>query len=133
MTQRILIADSDPYVLHLLSLPLQEAGFDVDSVHTGEAAFHVLCAERPDLMIVDLDLPGRNGLDLLRWVRSEPRLSTLPVVLLAARMDEKTKIAALELGADDYLTKPLNPRLVLARVRAILRRTAVTAGQPHIL
>ncbi len=129
MTQRILVVDDDRQILRLVSSYLAQAGFVILTAEDGEAAMHVLRRERPDLVVLDLMLPKRDGLEVVRWLRADASLSATPVLLLTARVDDEDKIVGLELGADDYLTKPFNPREVVARVRALLRR-AGAAPQP---
>ena len=133
MTQRILVVDDDRQIVRLLSSYFEEAGFAALAAYDGESAKQMVCAERPDLVVMDIGLPGYNGLELTRWLRADPQLSSTPIILLTARVEAAEKIAALEIGADDYLTKPFNPREVLARVRAILRRTTIRATPPHML
>ena len=133
MAQRILVVDDDRQIVRLVSSYLEEAGYVTLAAHDGETAMHALRAERPDLVVLDIGLPGRDGLDITRWLRNDPHLSHTPILMLTARVEDVDKIVGLELGADDYLTKPFNPREVLARVRAILRRAAPTAGLPHII
>lgn len=120
---RILIADDDRALCQLLADYLQREGFVVDFVHAGEGAMGRLRnqAERPDLLILDVMMPGRDGLDTLRELRTQHRL---PVIMLSGRGEPADRVIGLELGADDYLSKPFLPRELLARVRAQLRRTA---------
>jgi two-component system alkaline phosphatase synthesis response regulator PhoP len=131
MAQRILVVDDDKQIVRLVSSYLEEAGFVALSAHDGESAMHLLRAERPDLVVLDIGLPGHDGLEITRWLRADTYLSHIPILMLTARVEDVDKIVGLELGADDYLTKPFNPREVLARVRAILRRTTVNASLPH--
>lgn len=118
---RILIADDDRALTELLAEYLQREGFAVDVVHDGEAALVRLRdpAQRPDLLILDVMMPGRDGLETLRELRLQQRL---PVIMLSARGEPVDRVIGLELGADDYLSKPCLPRELLARVRAQLRR-----------
>lgn len=120
---RILIADDDRALCRLLADYLQREGFVVDVAHDGEAALAQLRnpAQRPDLLILDVMMPGRDGLDTLRELRMQHRL---PVIMLSARGEPVDRVIGLELGADDYLSKPCLPRELLARVRAQLRRQA---------
>ena len=125
---RILIVDDDRALCSLLVDYLQREGFDVDVAHDGTTALTHLHggAQRPDLLILDVMMPGRDGLDTLRELRLQYRL---PVIMLSARGEPVDRIVGLELGADDYLSKPCLPRELLARVRAQLRRnTPATAG-----
>jgi two-component system OmpR family response regulator len=119
----LLIVDDDPEIRDLLAQFLREHGFRVSVAAEGEEMFQRLGEEEPDLVVLDLMLPGEDGLSLCR------RLSTdyaLPIIMLTAVAEEADRIVGLEMGADDYLTKPFNPRELLARIRAVLRR----AGQP---
>lgn len=125
--QRILIADDDRVLAGLLAEYLQREGFAVDVVHDGEAALARLRdgAQRPDLLILDVMMPGRDGLETLRELRMQQRL---PVIMLSARGEPVDRVIGLELGADDYLSKPCLPRELLARVRAQLRRQTPEAA-----
>jgi two-component system alkaline phosphatase synthesis response regulator PhoP len=133
MAQRILVVDDDRQIVRLVSSYLEDAGFLTLAAHDGDTAMHALRAERPDLVVLDIGLPGRDGLDITRWLRADPHLANIPILMLTARVEDVDKIVGLEMGADDYLTKPFNPREVLARVRAILRRATVNANLPHIV
>lgn len=129
---RILIADDDRELCRLLADYLQREGFVVDIAHDGEAALAQLRnpAQRPDLLILDVMMPGRDGLDTLRELRMQHRL---PVIMLSARGEPVDRVIGLELGADDYLSKPCLPRELLARVRAQLRRqTPLQSGPVHV-
>jgi two-component system response regulator CpxR len=124
---RILIADDDRALCTLLADYLQQEGFEVDIAHDGEEALLRLrdAAQRPDLLILDVMMPGRDGLETLRELRMQHRL---PVIMLSARGEPVDRVIGLELGADDYLSKPCLPRELLARVRAQLRRQAPEAA-----
>lgn len=119
----ILVVDDDPQIVRLVRSYLEQAGFRVVTAEDGEIALHIIRASRPDLVILDLMLPGRDGLSLTQLIRSDPALATLPILMLTARVDDLDRILGLELGADDYVTKPFQPREVVARVKAILRRS----------
>ena len=120
MPDTILLADDDIELCSLLKEYLQQEGFDVRAVHDGEQALNE--ARRPDIdaMVLDIMMPLRNGIDVLKDLRRD---SDLPVVMLTARGDDLDRILGLELGADDYLPKPCNPRELVARLRAVLRRS----------
>ena len=122
MAQRVLVVDDDREILRLLRAYLEQAGYQVLAAGDGESALHLIRRERPDLVILDLMLPDRDGWDVTRVVRSDPALAATPLIMLTARVEDYDKIVGLELGADDYVTKPFNPREVVARVRAVLRR-----------
>ncbi|MCB8945422.1 MAG: response regulator transcription factor [Ardenticatenaceae bacterium] len=123
--QRILVVDDDREVVRLMRAYLEQAGFVVLVAYEGETAVHTLRREKPDLLLLDLMLPGLDGLTITRLVRSDPMLAYLPIIMLTARVEDTDKIVGLEMGADDYVTKPYNPREVVARVRAQLRPKGV--------
>ena len=127
MAQRILVVDDDQEIVRLLRAYLEQAGYQVLAAYDGEQALHLLRREQPDLVVLDLMLPDRDGWDLTRIVRGDPGLAATPIIMLTARVEDHDKIIGLELGADDYVSKPFNPREVVARVRAVLRRSL---GQP---
>jgi two-component system, OmpR family, alkaline phosphatase synthesis response regulator PhoP len=115
----ILVVDDEPKIATLARDYLEHAGFAVLTAGDGPSALTTIRQRRPDLIVLDLGLPGLDGLDVTRELRRD---STIPIVMLTARDDELDKILGLELGADDYLTKPFSPRELVARVRAVLRR-----------
>ncbi len=115
----ILVVDDEPKIATLARDYLEHAGFAVLTAGDGPSALATIRQRRPDLVVLDLGLPGLDGLDVTRELR---RSSTIPIVMLTARDDELDKLLGLELGADDYLTKPFSPRELVARVRAVLRR-----------
>ena len=119
----ILIVDDERNIVDLVRLYLEKEGFAVISASDGEAALDLHARHDPDLVILDLMLPKRDGLEVCREIR---RRSETPIVMLTARSDDVDSIVGLELGADDYVTKPFNPRALVARVKAILRRTDAT-------
>jgi len=121
LKQRILIVDDDKEVVRLMRAYLEQAGYEVLVAYNGESALHSLRREQPDLVLLDLMLPDRNGWDITRILRNDPLLKATPIIMLTARVTDTDKILGLELGADDYVTKPYNPREVVARVRARLR------------
>ena len=120
MPARILVVDDETAITKLISFHLQREGFEVAVCHDGESAYQEISASDFDLVILDLMLPGMSGWDVLRLSRNSGK--RFPVILLTARTDEVDKVAGLELGADDYVTKPFSPRELVARVRAHLRR-----------
>src|SRR5512135_2941828 len=122
MAPRILVVDDDRQIVRLVQAYLQQAGFSVMTAYDGEEALHFIRRERPDLVVLDLMLPKRDGPEITRIVRADETLMSIPILMLTARAEDTDKILGLELGADDYLTKPFNPQEVVARVRAILRR-----------
>lgn len=118
--ERVLVIDDDLELCELLEEYLALKGLRVEAVHDGEVGLERACEGTYDLIVLDVMLPGRNGFDVLRHIRK--RVAT-PVVMLTARGDEVDRIVGLEMGADDYLPKPFNPRELVARIRAVLRRT----------
>ena len=133
MTQRILVVDDDKEIVRLVRAYLEQAGYEVLVAYDGESALHILRREHPDLLILDLMLPDRDGWDVTRIVRGDPSLERTPILMLTARVQDHDKILGLELGADDYVTKPFNPREVVARVRAVLRRARGEPARPRVL
>ena len=133
MTQRILVADDDRQIVRLVKTYLEEANFSVLTAYDGEDALRVIRHERPDLIVLDIQMPNKDGLELTRFVRAQENLQAIPILMLTARVEDSDKILGLELGADDYLSKPFNPREVVARVRAILRRASAGPAGVHIL
>jgi two-component system alkaline phosphatase synthesis response regulator PhoP len=125
----ILVVDDEPKIARLLRDYLERAGFGVSIAHDGREALMRARSERPDLVILDLGLPALDGLDVTRQLRRD---GDLPILMLTARDDETDRVAGLELGADDYVTKPFSPREVVARVRAILRRRGGPSGDAVI-
>ena len=121
--ERILVVDDDKEIVRLVRGYLQQAGYDVLVAYDGDTAIHTLRRETVDLLVLDLMLPDRDGWDITRLIRSDSSLSHTPIIMLTARVDDVDKILGLELGADDYVTKPFNPRELVARVRALLRRS----------
>ena len=123
--KRILVVDDEPNIVELLRLYLEKEGFAVVAARDGEEALALHARHDPDLVVLDLMLPKRDGFEVCRELR---RRGDTPILMLTARSDDVDAIVGLELGADDYVTKPFNPRALVARVKAILRRTAATAG-----
>jgi DNA-binding response OmpR family regulator len=119
MAKKILIVDDEMQIVQIVRDALEKAGFRTITAYDGEQALTLFRSERPHLMILDLMLPGMDGLDVARTIRKE---SDIPILMLTARTAEADRVAGLELGADDYVVKPFSPRELVARVRAILRR-----------
>jgi two-component system, OmpR family, alkaline phosphatase synthesis response regulator PhoP len=131
---RILVVDDDKQLVRLMQSYLEQANFQTLTAYDGETALRTIRLERPDLVILDLMLPDHDGWEILRSVRGDASMQTLPIILLTARIEDTDKIVGLELGADDYITKPFNPREVVARVRAVLRRSVSgTTQSPRLL
>ncbi|MEM8535462.1 MAG: response regulator transcription factor [Chloroflexota bacterium] len=127
-TRTILVVDDEPGIVTLARDYLERAGFRVLSAGDGVAGLRMARTERPNLVVLDLMLPGMDGLDVVRALREDPATRTLPVIMLTARVEEADMLIGLELGADDYVTKPFSPRALVARVRAVLRRSE---GEPQ--
>jgi len=117
---KILVVDDELKIARLVRDYLTEAGFDVTLASTGPSALAAARSQRPDLVILDLGLPGMDGYDVTRSIRAQ---SSIPIIMLTARSEETDRIVGLELGADDYVVKPFSPRELVARVKAVLRRT----------
>ena len=126
-TPRILVVDDDPGLCDLLQRYLSEQGFEVAVAANGAEMDNQLARQAADLLILDLMLPGEDGLAIARRLRAESRI---PIIILSARGDDVDRIVGLEVGADDYLPKPFNPRELLARIRAVLRRQGDSGSQP---
>lgn len=123
MADLILIVEDEGDVLDLLSFTFKNAGFQVASAKDGEEAVRKVKRSPPSLILLDLMLPGLDGMEVCRTLKRDPHLSTIPIVMLTAKAEETDRIVGLELGADDYITKPFSPREVVLRVKSILRRT----------
>ena len=119
--QKILVVDDDREVVRLMKAYLEKVKYEVLVAYDGETALHILRREKPDLILLDLMLPDRDGYEITRLIKRDPALERIPIIMLTARVADADKITGLELGADDYVTKPYNPREVIARVRARLR------------
>jgi two-component system, OmpR family, response regulator len=132
MTQPILIVDDEPHIRELLAFALGKAGYVTVEAADGEAALEAIAAHKPALVVLDINMPRLNGLDVCRRIRAEGQL---PVLLLSSRDDEIDRVLGIELGADDYVVKPFSPREVTARVSAILRRAGAAAPgeEPKLL
>ena len=122
----VLIVDDEPAIVRLVRDYLERAGFEVTTASNGEEALQVFARSRPDLVILDLTLPRMDGLDVARAMR---RAGDVPIIMLTARTEEADRVAGLELGADDYVTKPFSAREIVARVRAVHRRAQAVAMQ----
>jgi len=122
MKRRILVVDDEPSISMLIDFNLKLAGYDVHCVYDGEAVFDALPSFRPDVIVLDLMLPKMDGIEVCRRLRSERNL--VPIIMLTALQELSDKIAGLDNGADDYMTKPFSPQELLSRIQAILRRTA---------
>ena len=121
MSATVLIVEDDPHTVELVGLYLRQDGHTVLTAGDGIQGLRLARQENPDLVVLDLMLPGINGLEVCRTLRAE---SQVPIVMLTARVEEQDRVAGFDLGADDYVTKPFSPRELAARIRAVLRRTA---------
>ncbi len=119
----ILVVDDEPGIVQIARDYLDRAGFRVLTAGDGDTALRLARSERPSLMVLDLMLPGIDGIDVTRLLRQDPLTRKLPIIMLTARVEEADRLIGLEMGADDYITKPFSPRELVARVRAVLRRS----------
>ena len=122
MNELIAIVDDEPDILELVALHLEKASFHAARFSEGEEFVNYLDSRIPDLVILDLMLPDMDGLEICKTLRRDPRYSAIPIIMLTAKSEESDKIVGLELGADDYVTKPFSPKELVARVKAVLRR-----------
>jgi DNA-binding response OmpR family regulator len=123
---RILVAEDDPDIANLLMHYLQRAGFEADMVSSGRDVVPRVRKAPPDLLLLDLMLPEVDGLQVCRAVRGDPQTASIPIIMVTAKGEESDRIVGLELGADDYITKPFSPNEVIARIKALLRRAQRT-------
>ena len=130
MGKKILVVDDELKIVKLVRAYLERVGFTVVTAREGQEALAVFRYERPNLVVLDLMLPGMDGLDVCRAIR---RSSDVPIIMLTARDEEVDRLVGLELGADDYIVKPFSPREVVARVRAVLRRTEGQPVEPEVI
>jgi phosphate regulon transcriptional regulator PhoB len=125
MTRRILVVDDEKDIVDLISYNLEKEGFSVVKAYDGEAAVKLVNERKPDLMILDLMLPGIQGIDVCKLIRGSSETGDLPIIMLTAKGDEFDRVLGLEIGADDYITKPFSVKELVARIRTVLRRTKV--------
>ena len=128
--QKILVVEDEPDIRKLVHYNLAQERFKVIEAEDGEKALKLVQREKPHLIVLDLMLPGLSGLELCRNLRERPETSQIPILMLTAKAGEADRIVGLEMGADDYLTKPFSPRELVARVKAILRRTEMQSSYP---
>lgn len=126
MSKKILVVDDEPQILKVLIAYLEKAGYQVASASDGVSALAAFYKEHPDFLILDLNLPGMDGLDVCKAIRRD---SNIPILMLTARVEEADRLIGLELGADDYVIKPFSPREVVARVKTIMRRASAEASR----
>jgi two-component system alkaline phosphatase synthesis response regulator PhoP len=124
MQKKIFVVDDEPQIVKVLKGYLEKAGYQVITAYDGDSALAIFQQEKPDFIILDLNLPGVDGLEICKTIRRE---SDVPILMLTARVEETDRLIGLELGADDYVVKPFSPREVVARVRTIFRRTSTSA------
>jgi len=122
LKEKILVVDDEEDILELLKYNLSREGYQVFCTTSGEKTLSLVKTETPDLIVLDLMLPGMDGLEVARQLKDNPHTKNVPIVMLTAKGEEADIVTGLELGADDYVTKPFSPRILLARVRAVLRR-----------
>jgi two-component system phosphate regulon response regulator PhoB len=130
--ERILVVDDEQDILELIRYNLSREGYQLDTVTTGEEAIKLARERHPDLIILDLMLPGIDGLDVCRLLKGETRTAPIPIIMLTAKGEDSDVVTGLELGAEDYMTKPFSPKVLIARVRNILRRKTRTAEEKEV-
>jgi phosphate regulon transcriptional regulator PhoB len=131
--RKILVVDDEADLLDLISYNLTKDGFEVSIASDGEEALAEIRKTRYDLVVLDLMLPGIQGMELCRILRGDPKTDTIPIIMLTAKGEEVDRILGLEIGADDYITKPFSPRELVARIRAVLRRTGEKSKGSKVL
>jgi phosphate regulon transcriptional regulator PhoB len=131
--KHILVVDDEADLVELVSYNLKKEGFIIDSASDGESALAKVRKDKYDLLILDLLLPGIQGMELCRILRNDPETADLPIIMLTAKGEEIDRIVGLEIGADDYVTKPFSPRELVARVKAVLRRSTEKPAKEKIL
>ena len=129
----ILVIDDEPDLIELVQFNLQKDGYEVIVAKNGQAGLEIAQKHLPDMIVLDLMMPGIDGLEVCRQLRSDARTRLIPMIMLTAKSAEADRIVGLELGADDYITKPFSPRELLARVRALLRRATSTQETPTVI
>lgn len=130
--ERILVVDDEQDILELIRYNLSREGYQLDTVLSGEEAIKIARDRHPDLIILDLMLPGIDGLDVCRLLKGESRTAGIPIIMLTAKGEDSDVVTGLELGAEDYMTKPFSPKVLIARVRNILRRRTRSAEEKEV-
>jgi two-component system, OmpR family, alkaline phosphatase synthesis response regulator PhoP len=130
MAKKILVVDDEPQIVKVLKAYLEKAGYQVITASDGKTVLPIFSREKPDFLILDLNLPGMDGLDICKAIRRD---SNVPILMLTARVEEADRLIGLELGADDYVIKPFSPREVVARVKTILRRTVTEPVKSDVI
>ena len=128
--ESVLVVDDEEDILELVTYNLAKEGYQVSAASTGEEGLNLVRSRKPDLVVLDLMLPGTDGLEICRAIKADPKTNKTPVIMLTAKGEEADIVQGLELGADDYITKPFSPRVLLARVKAVLRRDASGGRNP---
>ena len=129
MKKKILIVEDDADISEVIQYNLEKENFQTVCVSNGEEVSQVVQKEKPHLMVLDLMLPGMDGLEVCQSIREDKKFAHLPIIMLTAKSQETDKIVGLELGADDYMTKPFSPRELIARIKALLRRTSYSDSE----
>jgi two-component system alkaline phosphatase synthesis response regulator PhoP len=132
MTPRILMVDDEKDIVDLVAYNLEKEGYETLKALDGEKALQLVRTKTPDLVVLDLMLPGIQGLEVCKRIRKDPETASIPIIMLTAKGAEIDKIVGLEVGADDYITKPFSVKELLARIKAVLRRSRRAAGQAEV-
>ncbi len=132
MKEKILIVEDEKDIIKMLEYNLKKEGYRVNDARDGEDALDLAVRQHPDLILLDLMLPGIDGLEVCRTLKKEGKTSSIPIIMLTAKSQESDKVVGLELGADDYITKPFSPRELIARIKAVLRRATEKEKLPEI-
>ncbi len=132
MKEKILLVEDEKDIIKMLEYNLKKEGFKVIDARDGEDALDMALREQPDIILLDLMLPGMDGLEVCKNLKKEPRTASIPVIMVTAKSQESDKIVGLELGADDYITKPFSPRELIARIKAVLRRANEKEKLPEV-
>jgi two-component system alkaline phosphatase synthesis response regulator PhoP len=122
IVKKILIADDEPDILEIIQFNLQTEGYEVATAKNGDEAIDMAKKHQPDLIILDVMMPGKNGIEVCKILRTQPKFNHTLIIFLSALSDENTEVRGLETGADDYLTKPISPKILLSKVNALFRR-----------
>lgn len=133
MKEKILIVDDEKDIVKMLDYNLKKEGFRTTIAYDGEDALDLAHKERPDLVILDLMLPGLDGVEVCKALKKENKTASIPIIMLTAKTQETDKVLGLELGADDYVTKPFSPRELIARIKAVLRRAKEKEKSPEVI
>ena len=133
MKEKILIVDDEKDIVKMVDYNLKKEGYRTIACYDGEDVLDAVAKEHPDLILLDLMLPGIDGLEVCKKIKNDPKTSALPIIMLTAKSQETDKIVGLEMGADDYITKPFSPRELTARIKAVLRRTQEKEQLPDIM